>query len=229
MNHDRLIKGARASALAQLTRGFAHQTKNDLFAAVGLAGILLEMSEDEFFKKRLQMIHDSGQSIQERALTLTEFARPASDRTTTTDLTAAARDAVKVLSSTALGADVELKEEYTSLDAIVTGNHYDIVTVFMLLLLNAQQALPQGGTVWVKVERCADGHVRGFVEDSGSGIAPDDLEQVFEPFFSTKEGHLGLGLTIAWAIVSAYGGEITADSTDGGADFCITLPAAPAA
>lgn len=230
MSQERLINGARASALSQLTRGFAHQTKNDLFAAVGLAGILLEMTEDEFVKPRLQMIHDSGFNIQQRALALTEFARPALEQTETADLVEVAKEAVALLRKIALGADIELNEEYTSSDATVTGSHYDLVSAFVLMLLNAQQALPAGGTIWVKVERCSDNCVRGFIEDSGNGIPEQHLQNIFDPFFSTKPGHLGLGLTIVQAVAKRNGGEINVDSDSSGADFCFTLPAAvPAA
>jgi signal transduction histidine kinase len=99
--------------------------------------------------------------------------------------------------------------------------------VFYNLLLNAAQATPPGGAVTVKT-RVADGGAEVSVIDRGAGIAPKDLESIFNPFFTTKAEGVGLGLAIVSKIVDEHGGKIAVESEAGkGSVFRVYLPAAP--
>ena len=103
--------------------------------------------------------------------------------------------------------------------------------VFLNLLANAAQAIPDTGTIVLETRR-EGGHAVVVVRDSGAGIAPDVLGRIFDPFFTTKpvgEG-TGLGLSISYEIVKKHGGEIRASSPPGqGATFTVTIPIARAA
>ena len=92
------------------------------------------------------------------------------------------------------------------------------------LLINALDALPRGGTVRVEVET-ADRGVSVTVRDSGPGIAARIRPRLFEPFVSSKENGLGLGLSICKRLIEAHGGTISGEDDDqGGAAFTFTLP-----
>jgi signal transduction histidine kinase len=93
------------------------------------------------------------------------------------------------------------------------------------LLINALDAMPEGGTITVKTQGFPN-HVSITVSDTGVGIGAEDLPHIFEPYFSTKEDDgIGLGLFVSAAIIQAHDGEITVDSQrDAGACFKITLP-----
>jgi signal transduction histidine kinase len=100
--------------------------------------------------------------------------------------------------------------------------------VFLNLIQNAADAMPQGGTVIVAGQRTAT-QVQIGVQDSGSGIPPDLLEEIFEPLYTTKPGGTGLGLYIVKEIVGAHDGYIMVESVEGkGTTFSITLPLADA-
>jgi signal transduction histidine kinase len=100
--------------------------------------------------------------------------------------------------------------------------------VFLNLIQNAADAMPQGGMVILAGQRTAT-QVQIGVQDSGSGISPDLLEQIFEPLYTTKPGGTGLGLYIVKEIVEAHDGRITVESVEGkGTTFTITLPLADA-
>jgi signal transduction histidine kinase len=106
-----------------------------------------------------------------------------------------------------------------------------IQQVLLNLLINARQAMPEGGTVRVRLGLDAAGRRAELsVADTGVGIAPGDLRRIFEPFFTTKApgGGTGLGLSICQSIVAALGGEITFESAVGrGTAFRVILPPAP--
>jgi signal transduction histidine kinase len=105
--------------------------------------------------------------------------------------------------------------------------------VVLVLLVNASEAMPKGGTIEVATELDAAGEqgvVR--VKDTGTGIPADALGRIFDPFFTTKEdqNRTGLGLAVAHSIVEQHGGEIAVQTQEGvGTEFRITLPAAAVA
>jgi len=103
--------------------------------------------------------------------------------------------------------------------------------VFFNLLLNARDAMPEGGSLNVRTvydERA--GEVVVEVADTGAGIAPEHLAHIFDPFFTTKSGGAGLGLAVCYGIVTAHGGRIEAvRSPSGGTVMRVALPVEPAA
>jgi signal transduction histidine kinase len=110
--------------------------------------------------------------------------------------------------------------------ARVRGNFHDLQQVLTNVLLNARDAVGEGGNIWVKVTE-SDERVCIRVRDDGKGIAPEILGRIFEPLVTTKRGQggTGLGLAISRRIIHAADGEITVNSTPGqGAEFSITLP-----
>jgi two-component system C4-dicarboxylate transport sensor histidine kinase DctB len=111
----------------------------------------------------------------------------------------------------------------------VSGDEYQLEQVFLHLLANAQHALRDRGHGRIAVTTAADGRsVHASVIDNGSGIDPDALPHLFEPFFTTHEvgQGRGLGLAIAHGIVAEHGGELTAENLPVGARFTVRLPLA---
>jgi signal transduction histidine kinase len=111
-------------------------------------------------------------------------------------------------------------------DAQIRGNFHDLQQVLTNILLNARDAVNDGGNIWLEAEESAD-RVTIRVRDDGKGIAPDMIERIFEPLVTTKRGQggTGLGLAITRRILDAADGQISVASAPGrGAEFTITLP-----
>ena len=100
-----------------------------------------------------------------------------------------------------------------------------IQQVLVNLVLNALDAMPNGGNLEVELRHCADGFVKLEVHDTGPGIAPELMPHLFEPFVSSKETGLGLGLVVSRRIAEAHGGSLKAvNAPRGGACFELRLP-----
>lgn len=108
----------------------------------------------------------------------------------------------------------------------VTGVHGQLTQVFINILMNAKQAMPNGGDITIR-SRCDDRSVSVMITDTGSGIEPKNLDRIFDPFFTTKPvgSGTGLGLSIVHGIIESFGGSITATSeVNVGTTFTIALP-----
>jgi signal transduction histidine kinase len=109
-------------------------------------------------------------------------------------------------------------------DCVLLGDAEKLKQVVLNLVMNALEAMKDGGTLRVSVAYEGDS-VRLVVEDSGTGIEPTALSQVFDPFFTTKEAGTGLGLSIVRKIVDQHSGEVRIESTRGtGTRAIVTLP-----
>lgn len=108
---------------------------------------------------------------------------------------------------------------------LVRGLAVDLREVLLNLIMNAVAAMPKGGTITISCDSVAD-HARLIVADTGHGIAPEQLDEIFQPLATTREHGTGLGLSVSRMIAESYGGSLTASSTPGqGAAFTLTLPA----
>jgi two-component system NtrC family sensor kinase len=104
----------------------------------------------------------------------------------------------------------------------------ELLQVFLNLILNAADAMAEGGTLRVASRLSGDGRLAASFSDTGSGIPPEHLHRIFEPFFSTKEGGTGMGLDISNNVIRQHGGEITVESQVGkGTTFTVWLPVIP--
>ncbi|MCL2448745.1 MAG: ATP-binding protein, partial [Polyangiaceae bacterium] len=109
-------------------------------------------------------------------------------------------------------------------DAVLAGDPEKLKQVVLNLVMNALEAMKDGGTLRVRVETCGD-NVELVLEDTGAGIEPEALAQVFDPFFTTKEAGTGLGLSIVRKIVDQHRGEVRIQSERGaGTRVTVSLP-----
>ena len=226
-DREALLEAGRLSGLGELVRGFAHEINNPLFGMLGLVELLLrEIEPDTKAHERLSLVQQSGLEIKRITHSLLGYARAEDDVTEFVLLQEVAERTVELVRCTSAGKSVELREQYPNEPLQVRGSSARLGQVILSLLVNAQQALPDGGTVTVQLERDGDWAVAR-VTDTGSGIDSDARSSLFQPFATTKDGGTGLGLAASLEIARSHGGDLIAlTSVAAGASFVLRLPIA---
>jgi signal transduction histidine kinase len=226
----------RISSLGVLAGGVFHELNNALTPILAYAKLGLRNPDPAYRERALTQIVDASQ----RAATITRgmlgLTRPGGgDHREPTDV-------VRLVKEVIMLVEKDLSRHRVKLDVKLTGqpsarvNPAQIQQVLLNLLINARQAMPEGGMVRVRLGLDDAGRrVELSVADSGVGISPSDLRRIFEPFYSTKtgpdaagQGGTGLGLAVCRDIVEAHHGRLRAESRLGqGSTFTLILPACP--
>jgi signal transduction histidine kinase len=145
------------------------------------------------------------------------------------DVNDVVQEVLALMRSDLLSRQVSVSTELASELPLVSGDRVQLLQVLLNLLVNACDAMahmPAPRSLLVRSRRVSTGEVVVEVADDGTGIAPDDLERIFEPFVSTKPQGMGLGLAVCRSIARAHGGRLWAtNSPGGGATLTLELPA----
>jgi signal transduction histidine kinase len=224
---------AEYTELAELAGSFIHEIKNHL----GTFGLNLQLLAEDFHDpqtqrerralERVLRLQTECQRLVDVSNDFLRFARLRELHRVPTRLADVVEEMVDFFGPTARQANIELKSYVpTDLPPVLLDREL-FGQALLNLLLNAQQAMPDGGTVTIQACPSAEtpGSVCLMVIDTGKGMTPEVAARVFRPFFSTKAGGTGLGLATTRKIVAAHGGSITVESEPGrGTKFTIRLP-----
>lgn len=221
-------RSERLAALGQLTAGLAHELRNPLGTIRGSAEMLTKtLSNDNETGLELAGYITSEVDRTNSLITrFLQFARPVRLQTRKTDVTRLIDDAIRQLERHNPPLPVSIHRNYDVDTPPIAADRELLGSVVYNLLLNAAQATPPGGTVTVKT-RPHGSTVEIAVIDRGGGIATQDLESIFNPFFTTRSEGVGLGLAIVSKIVDEHAGHIAVESREGeGSTFRVFLPTA---
>jgi PAS domain S-box-containing protein len=226
---QQLVQSGKLAAIGELAAGVAHEINNPQFAILGLTEFLLkEAAPESKAEQRLQLIQQTGLEIKEIVRALLDFARENAEERHEVLLEDVVQATCDLVRRTNAHKGVELIDSYDDSEARVVASPNQLKQIFLNLIANARQAMPNGGTVRVDVRREGD-YAVATVADDGPGIEPEVLERIFEPFFTTKRltGGTGLGLSVSLGIAEAHGGRLTVASEPGrGSAFTLSLPLA---
>jgi signal transduction histidine kinase len=231
-----VVELQRVSSLGVLAGSVCHELNNALTPILNYAKLGLRNPDPEFHRRAFEKILEGAERASVIAGGVLGLARPQADRRDPTDLVRLAEEVVLLTGK-------ELQKGRVLVEFKATGrphsrvNPAQIQQVLLNLLINARQAMPQGGTIRLRVGTDPSGRMAEIgVTDTGVGIAPADLRRIFEPFFTTKtgpdaagQGGTGLGLSVCRDIVEAHKGRLRAESRPGqGSTFTLRLPACAA-
>ncbi|MBL8234465.1 MAG: PAS domain S-box protein [Bryobacterales bacterium] len=222
-----LVQADKLSSIGLLAAGVAHEVNTPLAVISSYAQMLAkQVSGDDTKAKLLDKIAKQTFRASEIVNSLLNFSRTSATDYDEVDLNKVLRETAGLIDHQFKKARIEVVFELAEALGPIRGNGGKLQQVFLNLLLNARDALDNGGTI--RIRTYADGELaRVAISDNGQGIAPDHLEKIYDPFFTTngaKKG-TGLGLAVTYGIVKEHGGHIEVESRLGeGTRFLLDFP-----
>ncbi len=220
----------RLASLGTLTAGLAHEIRNPLVAIKTLTQLLPDRLDDEEFRDQfLKIASGEVDRISSLVNELLDFARPSDPKLELEEINTILDGMILLVSTEAKKKQINVIKNYASDLPRVQIDREQIKQVFLNILLNAIQATHENGTITVKTRSftkpAGEPYVQIEFADTGCGIPGEHLEDIFNPFFTTKSAGSGLGLSISHQIIQDHRGYIVVESQlDEGSSFFINLP-----
>jgi polar amino acid transport system substrate-binding protein len=218
------------AAIGQLAAGIAHEIRNPLGIITNALFDLGEIvdSEDPDVLEDLRIAKEEMRRVQEIINNLLEFSRESRAETERVDVNDLLRRTVQLMRKSLEHGEVHVTMRLADVGACQS-NQNAIRQVILNLITNAVQAMPDGGELTLATSKPAPDRLRLEVSDTGVGIPPEHIKDIFNPFFTTKapgQG-TGLGLSVVHSVVERYGGDIRVQSRLGvGTTFAVEFPCA---
>ncbi|MBI3911585.1 MAG: response regulator [Armatimonadetes bacterium] len=233
-----MIRSERLAAVGELAAGVAHNFNNILAAIGGDAQLLKIMAEEDglpdYVGQSATAIYDETMRGGRIASDLLSFARGGAPQLAALDVSQVVQDTIRLIRNHPASRNVTIEQALDTDLPRVEADSNQLHQVFFNIMLNALQAMPNGGilTLSARVTTAPDDPVAGMLElkfsDTGLGIPEDQLARIFDPFYSSRHdgsSGSGLGLTVSLAMVKSLGGDITITSAEGiGTTVTVSLP-----
>jgi signal transduction histidine kinase/putative methionine-R-sulfoxide reductase with GAF domain len=221
-----LIRSEKLAALGQLAAGIAHEIRNPLTSInILIHSMTKNLPSGDSHKEDLKVIEEEIHRMNEILDQFLQFAKPATPLLEKADVFSIFEETLQLLRPHIEKQLIVVEKEFQPLPIILMDRE-QMKQVFLNLLLNAIQAMPGGGHLTLRGRNSEDGQwIHISIQDSGIGISSENMNKLFDPFYSTKEGGIGLGLSITHRIIDQHHGKIEVESAPGkGTLFTIWLP-----
>lgn len=228
---NQLAQSDKLSSIGLLAAGVAHEINTPLAVISSYSQMLSKQLKGETrLAPVLDKIIQQTFRASEIANGLLNFSRTSTTEFRSTDLNQIIRETLTLVEHQIKKAQIDISLELSDDLPPINGNPGKLQQVFLNLFLNAKDAMPSGGSL--RIATLSNGHVEAIVADSGSGIAPEHLKRIYDPFFTTKttpkpgeRRGTGLGLSVSYGIIQEHAGKIHVESALGsGTTFHLEFP-----
>jgi two-component system, NtrC family, sensor histidine kinase HydH len=226
---EQVKRADRLAAIGQLAAGLAHEIRNPLASIDGAAEVLdVAGDRPELRKETVAIIRKECSRLNRLLTGLLDFARPRNPEWRPVDLPRVLDSVIDLVAHSA-GKGIHFHQDSARGIPQLLGDEEQLNQVILNLTLNAAQAMPDGGDVWLSAGQ-EDGGIAIEIRDQGAGIPQENMDKIFDPFFTTKDAGTGLGLSVVHQIVTRHGGEVTVSRNPGkGMTFRLFFPQPPGA
>ncbi len=222
---EHIKRADRLSAIGQLSASLAHEIRNPLASIDGAANLIESpQTSEEMRKGSLAIIHKEIQRLNRLLTNLLDFARPRKPEFQSVDPSRLIDSIINLVGHSAEQRGITLRKEVPAPVPPIECDPEQMKQVILNLAINAVQAMTGPGEVLISAKP-SDCSVVISVRDQGPGVAEEDLDKIFNPFFTTKEAGTGLGLSVVHQIVTQHGGIVDAGrNAEGGMTFSLVVP-----
>ena len=226
---DQLVQNDKLSSMGLLAAGVAHEVNTPLAVISSYSQLLRkQIGPGDERNKLLDRIIRQTFRASEIVNNLLSFSRTNPTDLVELDVHQIIAETVGLLEHQLGSAGILVERQFSAREPLAFGNAGKLQQVFLNLVLNAKDAMPQGGTLRIRTD-IADAKLRAWIEDTGSGISDEHIKKIYDPFFTTKAAGkgTGLGLSVSYGIIQEHGGDIFVESSPShGTTFRLELPLA---
>ncbi|UCE07956.1 MAG: histidine kinase, partial [bacterium] len=217
----KMYRADRLATLGQLAAGAAHEIRNPLTSIRSTIQYLLKAIQEDNKKELVSGLIAEVDRINEIIEGLLSFSKPGKPETEKTNLDSLLEQTLSLVATSAKKRKIEIDYNFNTFEKILKADPAQLKQVFLNIIINALQAMNEGGRLQISVELrsresqfAAESKNSFYItfEDNGEGIPKEDLEHVFDPFFTTKKDGTGLGLSISYGIIQQHSGDIEIES-----------------
>ena len=225
-NRDKLIRYERLSAVGEVAAKVTHEIRNPMVVIGGFARRILKKDHDgELNRNYVKIIVEEIGRMENILTDILYFAKPAVPKCDTVDMNRIVRNSIEVLRFETEENNISIEEHLDPDLPMLFIDENQVRRVLINLIRNAIQAMPDGGTITISTTNEEDQWVIIETADTGVGISDDDMDKLFDAFFSSKSTGSGLGLTVSAQIINNHGGTIEVQKREPeGTIFKLKLP-----
>ena len=223
---DLLAFNEKMAELGRISAGIIHEVNTPLSVIISAAQLVMqEEGVPETALEMVERIHQEAQRLSQMTRGILSFSRRDDDDADEVDVSRICHEVVTLLIYEIRKRSVEAEERYDDRLPLLPAGGRRLKQVLLNLVMNALQAMEGGGRLILSCAVEGAGNTVIRVADTGPGIAPDIVENIFDPFYTTKREGTGLGLFVSWNLVSDLNGSLSVRSLPGeGTTFTITFP-----
>ncbi|HTZ19160.1 MAG TPA: ATP-binding protein, partial [Dissulfurispiraceae bacterium] len=221
---EQMSNSEKLASIGRLAAGIAHEIGNPLTSVFSFVQILRELEQDDFKKDSLQTIYFHINRISETLKQLSGFSKMPAAEPSECQVNDVIETSIHLIQFDKRAKDISIVKELSPTLPLAVVDANQLSQVFVNLVLNAIDAMPEGGALTVR-SYVTDSSVTIQFADTGVGMPKERLMKIFDPFYTTKEKGTGLGLAVSYNIIKKMNGIISVDSELGkGTTFTITIP-----